>query len=143
MSDNNNVLNSVLNIVKSCDSLQLCTNGLNQYPETRHVTNAMNTNVNNLFELHFMTSNKSPKYAQLAANANCCLYYFNPDTRHAVRLFGQMEFVNSQSDKMAHWNDDYKKFGYSGFDDESFALMRFVPDSYKFYIGSELHAGKI
>lgn len=139
---NNSVINSILEIVKSCDDLQLCTFGLNEYPETRHLMNGMNKNAHDL-RLHFLTGAKSQKLQQLTKNPNCCLYYFNADSRHAVRLFGQMETVADPSVRHAMWRDEYTHFGYSGADDTNFILLRFIPDTYKFYIGTELKTGKI
>lgn len=139
---NNNTINSILGIVKSCDDLQLCTFGLTGYPETRHLTNGMNKNANDL-RLHFFTNVKSPKLQQLIKNPNCCLYYFNSDSRHAVRLFGQMETVADPAVRRTMWRDEYARFGYSGHDDANFILLRFIPDTYKFYVGPELKTGKI
>lgn len=133
-------LNSIMEIVRACADLQLCTFGLGQYPETRHVTNAMNRDATTL-DLHFMTSNLSPKFMQLTQNPHCCLYYFNPANRHAVRLFGKIEFISDIDTKRSHWRDEYSQFGYSGADDKIFALLRFVPESYKFYIGDEMKTG--
>lgn len=139
---NNDTMRSILEIVHACDSLQLCTFGLGQYPETRHVMNGMNRAATDL-TLHFLTGIGTPKYAQIQKNPNCCLYYFNDANRHAVRLFGQMEIIRDMDEKRAHWRDEYKKFGYSGADDKNFALLRFAPAEYKFYIGNEMKSGKI
>ncbi len=139
---NNDVLKSVLEIVRSCDDLQLCTFGLGKYPETRHVMNGMNRDATD-FNLHFLTNAHSPKHAQIVNNPNCCLYYFNPATRHAVRLFGKMEIINDTHEKEKHWRDEYSRFGYDGWQDPNFALLRFIPSEYKFYIGDNLKTGTI
>lgn len=139
---NNEIKQSILETIKACDSLQLCTFALDTYPETRHVMNAMNADVTEL-DLHFMTNNKSPKFKQLQKNPHCSLYYFNPANRHAVRLFGVMEFIDDKSEKVKYWNDAYKVYGYSGADDENYALLHFVAKEYKFYSGMELKTGKI
>lgn len=138
----NETLDSIMEIVRACEDLQLCTFGLGQHPETRHVTNAMNRNATTL-NLHFMTSNRSPKFTQLTRNPNCCLYYFNPVNRHAVRLFGKIEFINDIDAKRRYWRDEYSKFGYNNASDKVFTLLRFVPESYKFYIGDEMKTGAI
>ncbi|MDR1338038.1 MAG: pyridoxamine 5'-phosphate oxidase family protein [Rickettsiales bacterium] len=139
---NDETLQSILKIVRACDSLQLATISLDGYPETRHVMNAMNSNASGL-SLHFMTSNQSPKYRQLQRNPRVCLYYFNPENRHAVRLFGEIEIVDYPVQKRLFWNDDFKAFGYSGADDEHYALLRFIPREYKYYLGDELKTGRI
>ena len=90
----NKTIKSIIDIIKSCDDVQLCTFGLEEYPETRHVMNGMNQNIDYI-DLHFLTMKSSPKFKQLEKNNNCCLYYFNPTTRYAVRLFGKMKQLPS------------------------------------------------
>lgn len=138
----NETTKSIIDIIKACDSVQLCTNRLDGYPETRHVMNGMNQNIEAI-DLRFVTIKDSPKYLQLQKNNNCCLYYFNPETRHAVRLFGQMENVTDINEKEKYWQDKYADFGFTGFDDPNFALLKFIPKMYKFYIGNEMKSGLI
>lgn len=138
----NETLQSILDIVHACDDLQLATFALETYPETRHVMNAMNKNSTDL-HLHFMTHDNSPKYQQLLKNPHVCLYYFNPENRHAMRLFGKIEIIIDQSEKEKYWDDDYKSYGYSDANDPHYALLRFIPDSYKYYAGGKMHTGKI
>jgi len=136
------VKQSIIDLVKSCDNLQLCTFGLSEYPETRHVMNGMNRDISNL-DLHFMTTVGSPKYKQIRANPHVCLYYYNADNHHAMRLFGLIEFVSDGVQKNKYWRDDWKHFGYAGANDPKFALLHFIPKEYKFYIGNELKQGEI
>lgn len=135
------MIDSVLNVVKSCDDVVLATCGV-LYPDARHLTNAMNRDTSNL-TLYFMTGRDTPKYNQLQQNSNCMLYYFNPQTRHSVRLYGKIEFVTDMTTRKQYWRDEYKKFGYNSAESDDFILMRFVPNSYKFYIGNELKTGNI
>ncbi len=132
----------LMDIVRACDVVHFSTNGENGYPETRHLSNAMN--INGAGDcLYFMTGRNTPKYAQLARDARCGLYYFDTATRHALRIFGEIEFVTDASVRHEQWRDEYQKFGYLGPDDLNFVLMRFMPESYKYYNGSELKSGKI
>lgn len=136
-------IKSIIDIIKSCDDLQLCTFGLDQYPETRHLMNAMNKDINSI-DLHFLTLKTSPKFKQLEKNNNCCLYYFNSETRYAVRLFGQMENIEDMNEKKKYWQDRYSRFGsLSGADDPNFALLHFISKSYKFYIGEQMITGNL
>lgn len=135
----NNTTDAITQIIRACQAVQLCTFG-GEYPETRHVSNAMNHDATDL-TLYFMTGANTPKYAQLAKNPKCCLYYFDDATRHAVRLFGAIEFVTDNAVRAKYWRDEYKKFGYGGVADANFVLMRFVPAQYKFYVGQELKTG--
>ncbi len=135
-------IQSILAIVQSCDSAIMATIGADAFPDARHMVNTLNRDTRNL-ALHFFTDTNSQKQNQLARNPNCCLYYFNPETRHAVRLFGQIETVTDADTRAKMWRDDFKRFGYGGATDKNFALLRFIPDSYKFYIGNEMKTGKI
>lgn len=138
---NNDVLQSVLEIIRACDSVMLATFGAGEYPDVRHVTNQMNRDATTA-RLHFLTGNTTPKYAQILKNPGCCLYYYNPENRHALRLYGKLEIINDTEFKNELWRDDFKRFGYSGLDDKSFVILRFMPDEYKFYVGAEMKTGK-
>lgn len=138
----NNDIQSVIDVIKSCDDVQLCTTRLDGYPETRHVMNAMNREIGDL-DLHFLTGRETPKFKQIQKNPKCCLYYFNPQTRYAVRLFGEIAEVADTATREKMWHDDYKNFGYTGPSDTNFVLLRIRPTSYKFYVGDEMKTGLI
>ncbi len=137
-----NEIQSIVDIVKSCDDVILATNRLDTFPEARTVMNALNTDVTDL-NLHFITNGDSPKMAQLRHNAKCCLYYFNATSRYAVRLFGEMRVIDGLAEKKKYWRDSFRDFGYSGADDTNLTLLEFVPKSYKFYVGNEMKTGLI
>lgn len=138
----NETIKSIIDIIKSCDSLQLCTIRMDGYPETRHLMNGLNQNIDSI-DLHFLTIKDSPKFKQLEKDNKCCLYYFNPDTRYAVRLFGQMESIDDIKEKEKYWQDKYSRFGLDSADDPQFALLHFIPKMYKFYVGDEMKTGLI
>lgn len=135
------MLESIIDDIKSCTDVVLATFDA-AYPDLRHLTNAMNRDITNL-DLFFMTGRDTPKYKQLQNNPCCTLYYFNPQTRHAVRLYGNMEFIDNMDVRRKHWRDEYTKFGYQGPESDDFILMRFVASRYKFYIGTDLKQGEI
>ena len=137
-----NEIQSIVDIVKSCEDVILATNRLDEFPEARTVMNALNADATDL-NLHFITNDDSPKMAQLRRNAKCCLYYFNADTRYAVRLFGEIRMIDNLDEKKKYWRDSYCEFGYSGADDANLTLLEFVPKSYKFYVGDEMKTGLV
>ena len=139
---NNDEITAIIDVVKSCDDVVLGTNRLDGYPECRTVMNALNADVTDL-KLHFITNGDSPKMAQLRHNAKCCLYYFNSNTRYAVRLFGEMRAIDNLDEKKKYWRDSYSEFGYTGADDANLTLLEFVPKSYKFYVGNEMKTGLV
>jgi general stress protein 26 len=71
------------------------------------------------------------------------LYYYNPQTHHAARLFGRIKVVENPVERMQYWNDSYKMFGYTGPQDKNWGLLAFIPDAYKYYSGGEVMSGKI
>lgn len=135
-------IKSVIDVVRSCDDVVLATFGENDYPDARHIMNAMNKDTDDL-NLYFLTGRDTPKYKQIKQNPNACLYYFNPQTRYSVRLYGKIEFVNDMALKKQYWHDEYANYGYNGFDDPQFVLMRFVTNSYKYYVGYDKKIGTI
>ena len=137
-----NDIQSIVDVVRSCNDTVLCTNRLDEYPEARTVMNALNANATNL-ELHFITNRDSPKMKQLNHNPKCSLYYFNPNARYAVRLFGEMRIIDSINEKQKYWRDSYSDFGYTGPNDPNLTLLQFIPKSYKFYVGNEMKTGVI
>ncbi len=135
-------IKSVIDVVKSCDDVILATFGENGYPDARHIMNAMNKNTDTL-NLYFLTGSDTPKYDQIKKNPKSCLYYFNPVTRYSVRLYGVIEFIDDKKLKKQFWHDEYARYGYSGFDDPKFVLMRFIAQSYKYYVGYDKKVGTI
>ena len=138
----NEVLNHILKIVHACPFVYLGTINLDKYPEIRHLMNTMNEKAESLY-LHFLTGLYSPKVDQLRKNNKVCLYYYNPQTHHAVRLFGRMEFVENPVERAQYWDDSYKMFGYTGPEDKNWGLVAFIPDGYKYYSGGEVISEKI
>lgn len=138
---NSDISAALVKIVRACDATHMCTCGA-QYPDVRQMTNAMNRDTQEL-NLYFMTGATTPKYEQLVANPKCTLYYFDDKTRHALRLFGRIEFVTDMATRERHWHEDYKKFGYVGPADNDFVLMRFIPEMYKFYNADGMQTGTL
>lgn len=138
----NAVFDHIIKIVRSCPFAYLSTINSDKYPETRHLMNTMNEKAENLY-LHFLTGFNSPKAEQIAKNPRVCLYYYDPQTHLAVRLFGRMQFEDNIVERGQYWNDTYKMFGYTGPEDKNWGLLSFIPDGYKFYSGGEVVTGKI
>lgn len=127
---------SLIDIVRSCDNVDLSTFGTNGYPDVRTIMNALNKNTDSL-NLFFITSNKSHKYEQIEKNPNVCLYYFNPETRMAIRLYGKIITHNDSITREKYWNDNWKMYGYENAYDPKYSVLEFQPKSYKFYKGAE------
>jgi len=130
MSD---IKENIIKIINSCDEVQFCTHGLNNYPETRFIANYLNKDIKD-FPLHFITHHSSHKIEQITANSYSCLYYFNFKTRMAVTLFGISKEFKDIDTKNKFWNDDWKRYGFKDKNDEDYTIIEFTPKMYKFYI---------
>ena len=138
----NTVFDHIIKIVRACPFAYMSTINEDKYPETRHLMNTMNEKAENL-NLHFLTGTNSPKADQLDKNSKVCLYYYDPQTHLAVRLFGRMKFEDNIVERGKYWNEVYKMFGYTGSDDKNWGLLTFIPDGYKFYSGGAVVSEKI
>ena len=136
------VTKSILDIVHSCDAVIMATVRDDGMPDVRHLANALNRTADNL-SLMFLTGRTTPKAAQVLHNPKCCLYYYNDETHYVVRLYGVLELVTDAETRAAYWDDDFRRFGYTGPDDAEFVLMRFTPDEYKYYDADGLQSGAI
>ena len=137
----NDINNAILDVVRACDAAVVALCG-GDYPDARHMSNAMNRAADDL-TLNFMTSRTTRKFDQIMHNNHCCLYFFDANTRHAVRLYGDLIAVTDIKTRRAKWNPEYSKFGYSGPDDGDFVLLQFAPKSYKYYVGPEMKTGAL
>lgn len=137
---NEQIKNSILDVVRACDTVQFCTINLDGYPETRDIANMMNRDATELV-FYFMTSRSTPKVAQINKNPKCSLYCYDNATHHAMRLFGTVELIDDEQMRRQYWDDSFCQFGYSGVDDPEFILMRFTPREYKYYIAETIMTG--
>lgn len=137
------VKESIIKIIKSCESAQFCTHGSNEYPETRFIANYINQDRDD-FPLYFITHHSSHKIEQITKNQNICLYYFNPNTRMAITLFGIAKEKTDKDSKDKFWRDDWKNYGFKEKTEKEYVIIEFVPKVYKFYInGNEEQTGTI
>ncbi len=138
----NATFDHIIKIIHSCPFVYMSTINKDKYPETRHLMNTLNEKAENL-NLHFLTGTNSPKVEQLNKNDKVGLYYYNPETHMAVRLFGRMKLENNPVERGKYWDETYKMFGYTGPNDENWGLLTFIPDGYKYYSGGEVITDKI
>lgn len=130
------IKNNLLSVIKSCDTVQFCSFGLNSYPETRTIANKINKeSKSNELELYFITNINSHKIEQIRKNNNICLYYFNQDTRKALTLFGIATEVIDKKTKDTFWNDTWKMYGFQNKDDKNYTVIKVTPKIYKYYVG--------
>ena len=131
----NESLKYIGDFIKKCDTAFLSTLNLNGVPEARALANRINGNVSNdKIELYFTTFGNSPKIEQIKKNNDASIYYYTIDDMRSITLFGKVEVVNDKVLKDKLWRDEFKNYYPKGKDDELYAILKFTPTSYKYYI---------
>lgn len=141
-----NEIEGLVSVIKSCDTVQFATHGDNLYPETRTIANFLNKdrNITKELILFFLTNRNTHKIQQIRKDDNVSLYYFNPETRKAITLFGIVEEIKNPDIRKSFWQDGWKKFGYDDINDPNYVVMKFIAKKYKYYTnGTTEHNGDI
>jgi len=133
---------SFIDIIRSCDTVILATNRPDEYPDARTVTNIFNREIDGL-DLYFFTATIWNTLGQIRSDNRTALYYFNMETRMALRLFGTMTIIDDMREKQDRFVDDIKKYGVVGPADPTYAFMKFTPERYKYYVGPTEYEGNI
>ncbi|MDR0804008.1 MAG: pyridoxamine 5'-phosphate oxidase family protein [Rickettsiales bacterium] len=127
---------TIIDIIKSCKNAHIGTVSPDGYPDVRIMKNLHFGNLDSLDALYFFSDRRHSKIPAIAQNHRACVYYFNSDTRYAIRLYGALA-VDDTIDRRLFWNDGFDRFGFSGPDDANFAILKFIPERYKYYQGPE------
>ena len=147
-----NIKNIIFDVVENCETAQLATFNFDLFPETRTVRNLRNFRENPQYEeklkptwdLYFLTNVNTPKYGQLKKNNRVCAYFFDPNTRKAIRLFGTVTILEDSATKDYFWNSGWEKFGYMSSNDKNLCILKLLPEFYKYYDSDgKLHYEKI
>ena len=133
---------NILDIINSCETVLFSTFSLNSYPETRYMANIFNRERKN-FPLYFVSRHSSNKIKQITKNSKTCLYYFNQNTRKAITLFGTSIELYDQKIKDDFWVDYLKNYGFKNKNDEDYIVIKFIPEKYKYFLGTFEKNGEI
>jgi general stress protein 26 len=90
--------------------------------------------VDDKLEIYFATDTDSPKMRQLEQNSNASLYYCIAENLKSMILFGRFEVLTDKLLKDRLWQDDFAQYYKNGKDDEQYAVLRFIPVGYKYYV---------
>jgi len=123
----------VIEIINACEIAFLSTINLENFPETRVLSNWFNRNIDEKLDIYFASHIDSPKFEQTSKNGNASLYYFIDKSMKNMTLFGKVEVVNDKALKDRLWNDELLEYFPGGKEDTLYGVLKFVPTGYKYY----------
>ena len=124
----------IIEIINNSELAFLSTINLENFPETRVMSNEFNRNIDENLSIYFACGTNSPKFDQVIKNSVASLYYFIAENMKNMILFGKVEIINDKSLKDILWKDDLRQYFPGGKEDELYGILRFVPIGYKYYI---------
>ena len=127
------VKKDVIEIINACEVAFLSTTNLENFPETRVLSNWFNRNIDEKLDIYFASHIDSPKFEQTSKNGNASLYYFIDKSMKNMTLFGKVEVVNDKALKDRLWNDKLLEYFPDGKESELYGVLKFIPTGYKYY----------
>ena len=115
-------------------------------PETRAMINLANPKLfpnlqqffDDSFTAYFSTATRSDKIGQFTVNSNASIYYYD-EKMEGLLLMGNMEIIMDQKVKEEFWQDSWTMYYPKGVTDPDYSLLKFTPDSYKFFGGLNIY----
>lgn len=138
-----NIRKNIIEIVSACDSVFLSTINLNGFPETRCMDNSFNKAIDENLNLYFAYHTNSPKEEQIKHNCNGSLYYVVLNNMRNMTLFGNFQEVSDKSLKDSLWKESFAPYYQHGKEDPHYAILKFIPASYKYYDSMKKIEGKL
>ncbi len=131
MSEN---LKYIKHVINESETTFFATINLTGTPECRALANNFNMGaLDDKLDLYFTTSTKDPKMEQIKKNNRASVYYYLVENMQNLTLFGTAEIINDKNLKDKLWRDDFVQYYPKGREDETYGIIKFVPDSYKYY----------
>lgn len=119
----------------------LATVDSNGLPQTRAVSNLRNRDEFPTLIRFFQsawdyttfiaTDTSSPKMVQIHGNANCSLFYCNPEAWHGLSLCGRLEIIKDPGLKRDLWVDNWSRFYSKKHEDPEYTILKLDPDIVK------------
>lgn len=138
-----NIRKNIVEIVSACDMAFLSTINLENLPETRCMDNGFNKAIDENLNIYFAYHTNSSKAEQVKRNCNGSLYYVLLDNMRNMTLFGKFEEVSDKSLKDSLWREELAQYYQHGKEDPQYAVLKFIPTSYKYYDGMIKMEGKL
>jgi len=118
---------------KKVDTFILTCVGSDGYPMTKAVVPGKYRE--SLNELYFATNTSSKFVAEIIKNKKSSVYFYNRGLAwKGCLLKGHMEIVTDTNIKEKYWSEKFKDaYPQKSFTDPDFCVLRFVPNSGRFY----------
>jgi len=146
------ILDKIKAFKKTSQIVCLSTLNLEKFPETRAMLNINNTEAfphlkgaikENDPAVYFTTNTSSPKIKQIAKNRKASVYFSDNLNFEGLLLIGAVKEIKEAKTKELFWTDGWKIYYPKGKDGGDYSILKFVPESYKFYCGFKVIKGKI
>lgn len=135
MSDYKKILKHVVN---TCGIAFVSTLNTEGVPECRALDNGFNKGeLSEKFELYFTSYTNSPKIEQIKKDKRSSVYCYIPDNMQSITLFGTLEIINDKAIKDKFWKEEFSRYYPKGKDDESYGIIKFTTNKYKYYTMAE------
>jgi len=119
---------------KSVNTFMLSCNGTDGYPLTKAVVPGKHRE--SLNELYFCTNTSSNFVSEIIKNPKTNVYFYNRKfiVWQGCLLKGDIEIVTDINIKEKYWQNKFKNaYAEKSFTDPDFCLLRFTPNSGRFY----------
>jgi len=147
-------LKEVLGIIESLETVYLSTIDQNGYPSTRAMLNLRNkkqyphlvpmyAKESNEFTIYLTTNTSSAKIMEIENNSKATLYFCKPESFTGIMFQGNIQVVTSEEFKHNAWMKGWELYYPGGVESEDFAMLRFVPFSFKTYSDFQVQTEKI
>ncbi|MCL2873666.1 MAG: pyridoxamine 5'-phosphate oxidase family protein [Defluviitaleaceae bacterium] len=120
-------------LYKKVDTFILTCIGSDGYPMTKAVVPGKYRE--SLNELYFSTNTSSKFANEVSKNQKASVYFYSKDLAwEGCYLKGDMEIVTDMNIKEKYWLEEFKDaYTQQSFTDPDFCMLRFVPNSGRFY----------
>ena len=128
-----------LNLMETTNVIYLGTNGSDDYPHIRVMSNLRNKKENPVaaktiaqqeeqsFNIYFATGKSSPKMQQIRTDPKVSAYLYNPTDFHTLMLCGRVEEITDRQFKKKLWQDGWEIHWPGGADDPEFTVIKLSP----------------
>lgn len=138
------LIKSAKTLIECCDFVYMSAyNKKYESAETRAMANIRSKNYHpsnlELFTEEdlsnfIITAMSSEKINQIKDNKNISLYYYCPDLKKSLTLFGTTEIIYDDETKKKLWTDEFSHYFKLGHEDPEYAVIKFIPKVAKYYV---------
>lgn len=127
-----------LNLMETANAIYFSTNGGDDYPHTRMMSNLRHKGENPVsakvleadkedFVVYFVTGTSSVKMQHIRTNPKVSAYFCNPAEFHTLLLGGKVEEITDGQFKQQLWQDGWEIHWPGGAKDPEFTVLKMSP----------------